>query len=62
MDCSPRSTLAGLPFAALLGGETNAADSRKVIRPDDADATLIEPLCFQMAIDGSRASWKPSKK
>lgn len=39
------------------------ADKRPVwvIRPDGSDATLIEPLRFQMAIDGSRASWKPVK-
>lgn len=30
-----------------------------VIHPDGSDATLIEPLHYQMAIDGSRASWKP---
>ena len=30
-----------------------------VIRPDGSEAALIEPLRFQMAIDGSRASWKP---
>jgi TolB protein len=37
------------------------ADKRPVwvIRPDGTDATLIEPLRFQMAIDGSRANWKP---
>jgi TolB protein len=37
------------------------ADKRPVwvIRPDGSEPTLIEPLRFQMAIDGSRASWKP---
>jgi TolB protein len=30
-----------------------------VIRPEGTEAALIEPLRFQMAIDGSRASWKP---
>jgi len=37
------------------------ADKRPVwvIRPDGSEATLIESLRFQMAIDGSRASWKP---
>jgi TolB protein len=37
------------------------ADKRPVwiIRPDGSDAQVIEPLRFQMAIDGSRASWKP---
>ncbi len=30
-----------------------------VIRPDGNEAALIEPLRFQMAIDGSRASWRP---
>jgi len=41
------------------------------IKPDGSDAqslgeghdpTLVEPLRFQMAIDGSRASWKPLPK
>ncbi len=31
-----------------------------IIRPDGSEATLIEALRFQMAIDGSRASWKPA--
>jgi TolB protein len=37
------------------------ADKRPVwlIRPDGRDAHVVEPLRFQMAIDGSRASWKP---
>ena len=37
------------------------ADKRPVwvIRPDGTEAALVEPLHFQMAIDGSRASWKP---
>lgn len=30
-----------------------------VIHPDGSDATVIEPLRFQMAIDGSRATWRP---
>jgi TolB protein len=30
-----------------------------VVRPDGSDAAVIEPLRYQMAIDGSRASWKP---
>jgi len=36
------------------------ADKRPVwvIRPDGNETTLIESLRFQMAIDGSRASWK----
>jgi TolB protein len=40
---------------------TKPADKRPVwvIRSDGTDAALIEPLRFQMAIDGSRASWKP---
>lgn len=40
------------------------ADKRPVwiIRPDGSDAQLLEPLRFQMAIDGSRASWKPQTK
>ena len=39
------------------------ADKRPVwvIRPDGGDARLIEPLRFQMAIDGSRASWQPTR-
>lgn len=32
-----------------------------VIRPDGTEAQVIEPLRFQMAIDGSRANWKPTK-
>ncbi len=37
------------------------ADKRPVwiVRPDGSDAQVIEPLRFQMSIDGSRASWKP---
>ncbi|MGO8698264.1 MAG: TolB family protein [Limisphaerales bacterium] len=37
------------------------ADKRPVwvIHPDGTGATLIEPLHYQMAIDGSRANWKP---
>lgn len=37
------------------------ADKRPVwlVRPDGSDAQVLEPLRFQMAIDGSRASWKP---
>ena len=37
------------------------ADKRPVwvIRPDGTDASLVESLRYQMAIDGSRASWKP---
>ena len=37
------------------------ADKRPVwvIRPDGSDGQVIEPLRYQMAIDGSRASWKP---
>jgi len=37
------------------------ADKRPVwvIRPDGTDASVIECLRFQCAIDGSRASWKP---
>ncbi len=40
------------------------ADKRPVwiIAPDGTDAHVIEPLRFQMAIDGSRASWKPLTK
>ena len=39
------------------------ADKRPVwvIRPDGTGARLIESLHYQMAIDGSRASWKPMK-
>jgi TolB protein len=39
------------------------ADKRPVwvIHPDGSDATLIESLHYQMAIDGSRASWMPMK-
>ncbi len=37
------------------------ADKRPVwiVRPDGSDAQVVEPLRFQMSIDGSRASWKP---
>ena len=40
---------------------TKPADKRPVwvIRPDGTDATRIESLTYQMAIDGSRASWRP---
>jgi TolB protein len=40
------------------------ADKRPVwvIRPDGSGATVVEPLRFQMAIDGSRASWKPQPR
>jgi TolB protein len=40
------------------------ADKRSVwiIRPDGTGAHVIEPLRYQMAIDGSRASWKPMLK
>ncbi len=33
-----------------------------VVHPDGSEATLIEPLRFQMAIDGSRATWKPESR
>jgi hypothetical protein len=38
------------------------ADKRpvRVIHPNGTGATLIEPLRYQMAIDGIRASWKPT--
>jgi len=37
------------------------ADKRPVwfVRPDGSDAQVLEPLRYQMSIDGSRASWKP---
>lgn len=37
------------------------ADKRPVwvIRPDGSDAAVVESLRYQMAIDGSRATWKP---
>ena len=39
------------------------ADKRPVwvIRPDGTDASIVESLRFQMAIDWSRAAWKPSR-
>jgi TolB protein len=39
------------------------ADKRPVwvVRPEGTDATVVEPLRFQMAIDGSRAAWKPKR-
>jgi hypothetical protein len=38
------------------------ADKRPVwiVRPEGSDAQVIECLRFQMSIDGSRASWKPT--
>ena len=40
------------------------ADKRPVwlIKPDGTGGRVIEPLRFQMAIDGSRASWRPVAK
>ena len=40
------------------------ADKRPVwvIRTDGVGASVIESLRFQMTIDGSRASWKPSAR
>ena len=40
------------------------ADKRPVwvVRPDGSDAHVIECLRFQCAIDGSRASWKPTTR
>jgi TolB protein len=40
------------------------ADKRPVwvIHPDGSGAQVIEPLHYQMAMDGSRASWKPLEK
>jgi TolB protein len=37
------------------------ADKRPVwvVHPDGSEAQVLEPLRFQMAIDGSRALWKP---
>ena len=37
------------------------ADKRPVwvVRPDGSDAQVLEPLRYQMSIDGSRAPWKP---
>jgi TolB protein len=39
------------------------ADKRPVwvIRPDGTDAHIVEALHYQCAIDGSRASWKPTR-
>jgi TolB protein len=39
------------------------ADKRPVwvVRPDGSEASVVEPLRFQMAIDGSRAAWKPTR-
>ena len=56
------SLLNGLsaPAAEAAG---KPADKRPVwvIRPDGTEATLIEPLHYQMAIDGSRANWRPGR-
>jgi TolB protein len=40
------------------------ADKRPVwvVRPDGSAAHALESLRFQMAIDGSRASWQPAKR
>jgi TolB protein len=40
------------------------ADKRPVwvIHPDGSEAQVIDPLHYQMAMDGSRASWKPLEK
>lgn len=40
------------------------ADKRPVwvVRPDGTDASVVEALRFQMAIDGSRANWKPAAR
>jgi Tol biopolymer transport system component len=40
------------------------ADKRPVwvIRPAGTEPTFLEPLHYQMAIDGSRASWRPLRK
>lgn len=40
------------------------ADKRPVwvIQPDGSGAHVVEPLHYQMAIDGSRASWKPQRE
>ena len=42
---------------------TKPADKRPVwvIRPDGGDAQVLESLRYQMAIDGSRANWKPGR-
>lgn len=39
------------------------ADKRPVwvVRPDGTEASVVESLRFQMAIDGSRAAWKPGR-
>jgi TolB protein len=39
------------------------ADKRPVwvVRPDGTEASVVESLKFQMAIDGSRAAWKPRR-
>jgi TolB protein len=49
------------PVRMKLIYSTKPADKRPVwvIRPDGTEPTLVEPLHYQMAIDGSRASWKP---
>jgi hypothetical protein len=39
------------------------ADKRPVwvVHPDGSGATVVESLRFQMAMDGSRAAWKPGR-
>ena len=46
---------------AVAGYPRKPADKRPVwfVRPDGSDAQALEPLRYQMSIDGSRALWKP---
>ncbi len=43
----------------IVFGQHGEKPGMTSIRPDGTEPTLVEPLRFQMAIDGSRASWKP---
>ncbi len=49
------------PERARIVYAEKPADKRPVwvIRPDGSEAQVIEPLRYQMAMDGSRAAWKP---
>ena len=43
----------------LLADMTLNGGNRSLYRKHAAEAQVLDPFRFQMAIDGSRASWKP---
>lgn len=51
------------PERVLTVYREKPADKRPVwvIRPDGTEASVVESLRYQMAIDGSRASWRPRR-